>query len=136
MLEQLAKKYYEENYNCAETIIRAGNEYYQLGLSDEAMKAFGGFGGGMQCGQVCGGLTGAIGVISSKYIEKKAHETKDLRNKVQTLIRNYRTNFNSLDCKDIKQHYYDPQTHCLKTVIKAAEVLEKTIQQFEEEDHA
>lgn len=136
MLEQLAKKYYEENYNCAEAIIRSGNEYYGLGLSEEAMKAFGGFGGGMQCGEVCGGLTGAIGVISSKYIETKAHESKDLRSKVQALVRNYRTNFNSLDCKEIRQHYYDPQLHCLNTVIKAAEILEKTIQQFEEEDHA
>ena len=90
----------------------------------------------MQCGEVCGGLTGAIGVISSKYIETKAHESKDLRSKVQALVRNYRTNFNSLDCKEIRQHYYDPQLHCLNTVIKAAEILEKTIQQFEEEDHA
>ena len=32
MLKDLAAKYYQQGYNCAETIIRAGNKYYNLGL--------------------------------------------------------------------------------------------------------
>ena len=55
MLKDLYEKYYYEmNYNCAETIIRAGNEYYDLGLGDRDMIAFGGFGAGTQTGNTCG----------------------------------------------------------------------------------
>ena len=57
MLKDLCEKYYfEGNYNCAETIIRAGNDYYNLGLHDRDMIAFGGFGAGIQTGNTCGAV--------------------------------------------------------------------------------
>ena len=68
MLEQIAEKYYKQGYNCAESVLRAGNEYYQLGLDENAIHAFAGFGGGLHCGDVCGALTGAIGALSAKYV--------------------------------------------------------------------
>ena len=55
MLKETAKKYYfEGNYNCAETIIRAANDFYGLKLNDRDMIMVGGFGGGMQTGSSCG----------------------------------------------------------------------------------
>ena len=39
MLKDYAiKYYYEDGYNCAEGILRAGNDYYHLGLHHEDMK--------------------------------------------------------------------------------------------------
>ena len=37
--DEIGKYYFDGNYNCAETIIRAGNDYYQLGLHDEGKLA-------------------------------------------------------------------------------------------------
>ena len=54
MLKDVIGKYYfEGNYNCAETIIRAGNDYYGLGLHEEDMKMLGVYGAGIQCGNTC-----------------------------------------------------------------------------------
>lgn len=37
MIKDLFPQYYfEQNYNCAETILRAANEYYDLKLHDRA----------------------------------------------------------------------------------------------------
>ena len=33
MLKERAKEYYNQNYNCAETIVRAANDEYNLGLT-------------------------------------------------------------------------------------------------------
>ena len=48
MLKDLAQKYYDMDYNCAESMVHAGNEYYGLGLSEHDMRMVGAFGGGMQ----------------------------------------------------------------------------------------
>ena len=37
------KYYYDQNYNCAETMIRAANEYFNLKLHDRDMIMLGGF---------------------------------------------------------------------------------------------
>ena len=36
MLKDIAEKYYIQGYNCAESLIRAGNEYYNLNLDENA----------------------------------------------------------------------------------------------------
>lgn len=68
MLKDIAEKYYIQGYNCAESLIRAGNEYYNLNLDENALKMTGAFGGGFHVGDVCGALSGSACVISSKYI--------------------------------------------------------------------
>ncbi|MCR4596233.1 MAG: C-GCAxxG-C-C family protein [Lachnospiraceae bacterium] len=74
-----SKYYYDQNYNCAETMIRAGNEYYGLELHDRDMIAFGGFGAGIQTGNTCGAILSAVSILSMRYVEKKAHESTDIR---------------------------------------------------------
>lgn len=45
-IEELTAQYYlEKDCNCAETVLHAANDAYQLGLDDNAMKVIGGFGG-------------------------------------------------------------------------------------------
>lgn len=56
MLKDIAEKYYIQGYNCAESLIRAGNEYYNLNLDENALKMTGAFGGGFHVGDVCGAL--------------------------------------------------------------------------------
>lgn len=133
MLKDLAAQYYKQGYNCAESITRAGNEYYNLGLDEKAFRMTGAFGGGLQVGDICGALSGSACVISSKYIETKAHECADLRPIMLKLVRAFQTKFSSRLCAQIKAKFYSKEVACLNTVTTAAEVLEETINEYEKD---
>lgn len=134
MLKDLALKYAQNDFNCAESVVKAANDYYSLNIQEKDIHLVSGFGAGMQCGDLCGGMVGAIAVISMKYVENRAHEDRPgLRNKVTTLIRNFEKEAGSRLCKDIKPKYYNPEIKCQKTIMLAAEVLENTINQLEKE---
>ena len=132
MLKDLYEKYYlNENYNCAETLIRAANEYYDLGLHDRDMIAFGVYGGGIQTGNTCGAILSAASVLSMKYIEKKAHDSKDIRPVTTMLIREFNKKYGSVLCKDIKPQSFQPDIRCKNTVETACEILEQVITEYE-----
>ena len=133
MLKDLYEKYYlNENYNCAETLIRAANEYYDLGLHDRDMIAFGVYGGGIQTGNTCGAILSAASVLSMKYIEKKAHDSKDIRPVTTMLIREFNNKYGSVLCKDIKAQSFKPDIRCRDTVETACDILEQVIAAYEE----
>jgi len=129
--DNIGKYYFEGNYNCAETIIRAGNEYYNLGLHDNDMILVGAFGGGIQCGNTCGAILSAAGILSMKYVEKKAHESADIKKVTTNLIREFNLKYGSTLCKDIKAQSFKPEYRCLKTVEAACDILEKVIAEYE-----
>ena len=63
MLRDYYSKYYlEQNYNCAEAVLRAANDYYGLGLHDTDMILVGAYGAGIQCGSSCGAVLAAAAV--------------------------------------------------------------------------
>ena len=121
------KYYYDMNYNCAETLIRAANEYYDLGLHDRDMIAFGGFGAGIQTGNTCGAILAAVSVLSMKYIEKNAHESKDIKPVTTEFIRRLNAEYGSILCKDIKPQSFQPDIRCRATVETVCDVLEQVI---------
>ena len=86
MLKEQAARWYLNGYNCAECIIHAANEQWQLGMSEADMRMVSGFGGGMQCGDVCGALSAAICVISRMTVRDKAHDCPALQPLVQQMI--------------------------------------------------
>ena len=94
--DQCEKYYFEGNYNCAETIIRAGNDYYNLGLHDRDMIAFGGFGAGIQTGNTCGAVLAGVSILSMKYIEAKAHESADIKPVTRMLIQRFNQKYGSV----------------------------------------
>ena len=102
MLKDHYEKYYfEQNYNCAETLIRAANDYYDLKLHDRDMVMLGAYGGGIQTGNTCGAILAAASVLSMKYVEQKAHESKDIGPVTTALIREFNKKYGSVLCKDI-----------------------------------
>ncbi|MBQ4271640.1 MAG: C-GCAxxG-C-C family protein [Clostridiales bacterium] len=132
MLKDIYDKYYfEGNYNCAETIIRAGNEYYDLGLHDRDMIAFGGFGAGMQTGNTCGAVLAGISILSMRYIEKKAHESTDIKPVTSMLMREFRNRYGSVLCKDIKPQSFSPEVRCKNTIEAACDIIEKVIEEYD-----
>ena len=131
-LEEIVRKYYETDYlNCSETIIHAGNEYYQLGLHDEDMILLGGFGSGMYIGSTCGTLIGSVAVLSKLIIETKAHDHLDeLRPVISSCVRNFREAFGGQNCAEIRPKFHTKETRCLNTCLLAAKVLEKTVSDY------
>ena len=111
-----AKYYFEGNYNCAETIIRAANEYYELGLHDRDMIMVGAYGAGIQCGNTCGAVLSAAAVLSMKYVEAKAHESEDIRPVVMKLMRKFQAKYGSTLCKEIKPQSFKPEYRCRMTI--------------------
>jgi len=135
MLKDLYEKYYYDmNYNCAETIIRAGNDYYNLGLYDRDMIAFGGFGAGIQTGNTCGAILSAVSVLSMKYIEKRAHESNDIKPITTALIREFNKTYGSVLCKDIKPQSFTPDTRCKATIETACDILEQVIADYDKKN--
>ena len=131
MLKDLAQKYYNQGFNCAESIIRAGNEYYGLGLDEKACKMTAAFGGGMQVGDVCGALTGSACVVSSRYVAGSAHGSADLHPVMVKLVRAFQDRFSSRLCREIKPKFFNKDVHCQNTVTLAAEVLENVLSEYD-----
>ena len=133
MLKDVCAKYYlDGNYNCAETLIRAGNEYYGLDLHDRDMIAYGGFGAGIQTGNTCGAVLAAVAVLSMKYIEKKAHESADIKPVTTAFIRKINERYGSVLCKDIKAQSFDKEFRCKFTVETVSDILEQVIMEYEQ----
>ena len=136
MLKDYIEKYYfEQNYNCAETILRAANEYYDLKLHDRDMIMVGAYGAGIQSGNTCGAVLSAAAVLSLKYVEARAHESEDIRPVVQKLLRKFNEKYGSILCKDIKAQSFNPEYRCKMTVETACDILEETINEYEQEKH-
>lgn len=131
--DYLQKYYFEQNYNCAETILRAANEYYDLQLHDRDMIMVGAYGAGIQAGNTCGAVLSAAAILSLKYVEAKAHESQDIKPVVQKMLRKFNEKYGSTLCKDIKPQSFKPEYRCQKTVEAACDILEETIREYEEE---
>lgn len=132
MLKDIAIEYYNNhNYNCAECIIRAGNDYYDLKLHDHDMKMVAAFGKGIQVCDVCGTLTGAACLISSKYVETKAHETPKLPSITAKMIRAFEKHFKSRLCLEIRKTHFDKEVRCLHTVEEACDIIEEVIKEID-----
>lgn len=131
--DHISEYYFEKNYNCAETILRAANDYYDLQLHDKDMIMVGAYGAGIQSGNTCGAILSAAAVLSLKYVEEKAHESEDIRPVVQKMMRKFNEKYNSTLCKDIKAQSFKPEYRCKATVEAACDILEDTIKEYEAE---
>lgn len=129
--DHLANYYFEGNYNCAETIIRAGNDYYNLGLHDRDMIMMGAFGAGIQTGNTCGAILAAASILSMKYVPAKAHESTEIKPVVSLFMRKVKEAYGSHLCKDIKAQTFKPEYRCKVTIETICDILEATIEEYE-----
>ena len=128
MLKDTAEKYYFDNYNCAESVFLAANEYYSLGVDPSLSKMVGGFGGGIQTGNACGAFLAAVSVLSLLCIDKKAHESGTLRNAVSLFVSEFGDKMGSNLCSQIRPRVFEPQRRCTVTVDTVCDVLEDVIE--------
>lgn len=128
MLVKMAKKYWTEEYdlNCAECIMYAANEEYSLNLTEQTLKVMAGFGGGMATGDVCGVVTGAIGVIGIMFTEVSGHKSPKVREMTREFINNFKEKLGYIKCADLKREYKDVKK-CTLMIEISAEILENII---------
>ena len=100
----LAKAYFAEGYNCAQSVLMAFCE--ETGLSKEqAAKLASGFGGGMgRMLEVCGAVSAMIMVegLLNGYDDPKAKEEKaEVYARVRTLAEAFSAENHSIICRDL-----------------------------------
>ncbi len=133
MLVEKVEKYYDKSYklNCAETIIYAANEEYNLKLTPETLKTMAAFGGGMGVEGVCGALTGALAVLGILYTKERAHESDRVKTLAAKLYRGFEEKLGSDNCKALKEKYKNDDKRCMDMVVTAAEVLQSIVEEEE-----
>lgn len=128
MLKETAQKYRKEEYdlNCAECIMYAANEEYDLNLSKETLKVMSGFGGGMAIGDVCGVITGSIGVIGILFTEVSGHKSPKVREMTKEFINKFEEKLGYNKCVDLKKEYVNVKK-CTLMIETGADILEEII---------
>ncbi len=100
----LAKKYFEDGYNCAQAVLLAFCE--DFGLEKEtAIMISAPFGGGIgRLREVCGTFSGinmVIGLYEGKYDIKDNQAKAKLYSDVQTLAEKFKQDNGSIICRDL-----------------------------------
>lgn len=125
MLRDIAVKYYDDNCNCAEALLLAANDQYNLGLTERDIHLVGAFGGGMGCGRTCGALCGMIAALGAMRITTRAHASEGLRELSASLVKAFEDKLGSTECAELMAKYKSPERRCGLTVELAADVFEE-----------
>lgn len=123
----------KEDYNCAEKILYGANQVYKLGLSKESLKLSAGFGGGMGIESTCGVITAGIMVLSNLFVNEIAHESTLIKEKTSIFINKFIKEMHSMNCYNLKEHYWDENNECNIIILKSAQILDTLYNEIERE---
>lgn len=125
--------YFQQNYNCAEAIIHAANDYYQLGLHEKDMIMVAGFGAGLQTGNTCGAIISSICVLSLLFVKRNAHEGNTITITSAKFINRFKEKYHSTLCKDVRPQSFVKEIRCLNTIDSACDILEEVVDEYRKE---
>lgn len=130
MLLENAKKYYGKTYdlNCAETILYAANEEYNMNLSKETFKTMAAFGGGMAIESVCGVITGSLAVLSILFTKDRGHESDKVKNVTKEFFEKFNDKLGTDNCAELKLKYRNDEVRCELMIETAAIILDEIVQ--------
>lgn len=114
--------------NCAEILLIAANEKYELNLDDRFIKAVCPFGGGMQVEKTCGALIGSIAAIGLLYTEDKPSTNDKMKELTKKYIEEFEKKFGSINCSCIKEKHRDEVLGCNPVKLGAAEIFEQVVE--------
>ena len=102
--KEKAIELFEQKYNCAQAVLVAYGDLFELD-KDTALKITSGFGGGIAgMGEVCGAISGAVMVLGLKHGFTDASDL-DKRKEQKEIIRNFIKEFNEnhkgLECRKL-----------------------------------
>lgn len=118
------------HYNCAQAILFGSNDYYNLNLDETALKLITPFGGGMYTGNTCGMLTGGIAVIGVLFTEDMPTNHLQLKEITRLWIEQFTNEFKNINCSIIKDVNLKNNEGCRNLILKAADILEKTVEKY------
>ena len=124
--------YQEKGYNCAETILSAADEAWELHLPDDAKRLMAGFGHGMGRAIVCGNVSGGVAALSYKFVKEPGIPNPELIMAVRKFLDTVRLECGSENCKDIHGKYATPEEGCLPTIRKIADILDRVYAEADE----
>ena len=126
MTEELIKKYYlDEGMNCAESTLRAADEEYGFGLTEEDFLLLRGFGGGMAVGGPCGALCGGVAALGRLYGDKL--DKMALHGLIAGFIGEFEKRFGARDCSVLTPQWKKEDLRCFELVRAAAALLDETV---------
>lgn len=127
--DRIREHYLANSRNCAESMLRAANEEYALGLEEKDFLLLRGFGGGMAVGGPCGALTGAVAALGRLYGDKLDKE--GLHALVAGFIGAFEQRFGSVNCSELTPKWKKEDVRCYALVTAAAELLDETVKNVE-----
>lgn len=130
MLIDKIKKYTDNTYdlNCAETILTAANEEYNLQLDKNALKLMAAFGGGLGVGRTCGIVTAGAAVLSSLFVKDKGHESTLIKEIMKEFIEKFEEKLETDQCVIIKESVKDDPMKCKGIILIGGEILQEVIE--------
>ena len=135
MLVDVVMKYYDKKYdlNCAECMLVAANEEYDLNISKQTMMTMSSFGGGMAVGSVCGAVTGGAAVIGLMFTTENGHKSPQVKEITSRFINEYNRRMESLECIPLREKYYEQEVpRCTIMMRTAGEILQDLIEEYKE----
>ena len=133
-MEKVREYYLDKGYNCAESVLRAANEEFGLGLDEKALVTAGGFGGGMGAGSSCGALCGAIQALGAKMLtEGRAKDCHGFREKCAEYYRAFEEALGASECRNLGPKYKNEEVRCYAVVEKAYELLKAALEESKKE---
>lgn len=125
-IQDRAEKYFWAGYNCAESVLLAAAETFDLGLRPADVRLATGLGGGLGRGDVCGALSGvvlALGAVAGRTDPGQSQESfKALREKV---VATFEAEFKSIRCNELKT---EEREDCVAFVRTAAAALARVME--------
>lgn len=126
--EYLEYYYKEQGFNCAETVLHAANDAWNLGLDDSMFKCMGGFGGGMATGNVCGAISGGIAAMGFLYVEETGHKSPLMRAKTRLLMELVKERLGSEKCAELGPRNRSAEEKCLPTIRRISEIIDEVVE--------
>jgi len=129
MLMDKVNKYYTKEYdfNCAEVMIYAASDEYNMKLKSETFKTMSSFGGGMGIESVCGAITGSLAVLGILFTVEKAHEGDRVKMLCQELFQKFEEKLNTNNCGMLKARYRKEDVGCRVMIETATQILDEIV---------
>lgn len=130
-MKENAKKYYlDQDFNCAETVLRLANDRFALNIGEDDLKLVSGFGGGMGCEKTCGALCAGLAAISKAVVTGRAHATENFKEICSNYVSKFEETLGSISCAELREKYVTEEFRCIETVERSAELLESYLNEL------
>lgn len=127
-VKEKATALHESGFNCAQSVLCALGAY--TGLDEEtALALSGGFGGGVNCGEICGAASGAVMALglASPHTEGADFEAKQrIRRLAASYNRAFRERYGCIRCVELKREGHP----CAELIEYAAESAEEMLKEL------